>query len=391
MSSNLRLECRTRGALQNPLACSQNNLCDRENTHPMLGLFNKQPLVATGQELQNDVVLANGPEDLVLDIAFLSQLNHLLVALWDGKVRIYEIDQLLGQNQGRAMFEHTGPVLSARWSNDGTKVALGATDKTVKLFDVQSQQAQQIGVHDAPVRSIRFVECGPTNTPVVVLGSWDKTLKYWDMRLPQPVATVALPERVYLMDSVAKLLVVGCAERQICIFDLNNPQQIFKTKELPLKMQTRVISCYPQANGYAVGLIEGRCAIQYVNDAEQSKLGFSFKCHRVQKSNNLLGGPTLEAYPVNLIVFHPTFSTFATAGLDGVFTFWDKDVKQRLKGFPSVGGTISSTAFNRDGLIFAYAISYDWLKGFEYNKPDTPNVIKLHATKDDEVKPKNKR
>lgn len=358
-------------------------------------LATKPSLSPTGQELVNDVVIANGPEDLVLDLAFLPQLNHLLVALWDGKVRIYEIDELLGQNQGRAMFDHTGPVLSARWSTDGTKVVLGATDKMVKLFDVQSQQAQQIGIHDAPVRSVRFVECGPTNTPVVVLGSWDKTLKYWDMRLPQPVATLAMPERVYAMDSVAKLLVVGCAERHVCIIDLNNPQQIFKTKELPLKMQTRVVTCYPQANGFAIGLVEGRCAIQYIDDAEQSKLGFSFKCHRINKTGGLLsatlGSASLEAYPINLISFHPLFLTFATAGLDGVFSFWDKDVKQRLKAFPSVNGTILATAFNRDGLIFAYAVSYDWLKGFQYNKPDYPNVVKLHPSKGDDIKPKNKR
>lgn len=33
-------------------------------------------------------------------------------------------------------------------------------------------------------------------------------------------------------------------------------------------------------NGYALGGIEGRVAIHYVNSAENSKDNFSFKCHR---------------------------------------------------------------------------------------------------------------
>jgi mRNA export factor len=67
---------------------------------------------------------------------------------------------------------------------------------------------------------------GPVSA--LVTGSWDKTVKYWDLRSPQPMATVQLPERVYSMDLVNPLLVVGTAERHICIFNLSNPTQIFK-------------------------------------------------------------------------------------------------------------------------------------------------------------------
>ena len=62
---------------------------------------------------------------------------------------------------------------------------------------------------------------------------------------------------------VYPLLVVGTAERHISIFNLTNPAQPFKTMTSPLKWQTRVISCFPAANGFAVGSVEGRVAIQY--------------------------------------------------------------------------------------------------------------------------------
>ncbi|CAH2354520.1 mRNA export factor Gle2p [[Candida] railenensis] len=363
------------------------------------------PSASTGQELINDITLNNPPEDSISDLSFSPQQDLLAVASWDKKVRIYEIDSNSGQNQGRALFEHDGPVLSARWSPDGTRVCSGGTDKQVKLFDLASQQSTTIGMHDAPVRAVRYVECGPTNTPIVVSGSWDKTLRYWDTRSPQPVTTLQLQERVYSMDSSQKLLVVACAERQISIIDLNQPQQVFKNTMSPLKWQTRSVCCYPQGNGFAIGSIEGRCAIQYIDDNEQSKLGFSFRCHRKTPGQGGPGNGTNSSalrsasansneshiYAVNSISFHPIYGTFSTAGSDGTFCFWDKDAKQRLKAFPMVNATIPATCFNKSGAIFAYAMSYDWSQGFQGNRADYPNVVKLHGCKDEEIKQKKKR
>lgn len=54
--------------------------------------------------------------------------------------------------------------------------------------------------------------------------------------------------------------------------------------------------------------------------------------------------------------------------------------------FESAPGPIAATAFNRNGSIFAYAISYDWSKGHSGMTPGHPNKLMLHACKDDEVK-----
>lgn len=59
-----------------------------------------------------------------------------------------------------------------------------------------------------------------------------------------------------------------------------------------------------------------------------------------------------------------------------------------VHSYPAVGGTISTTAFNRNGSIFAYAVSYDWSKGFQGNTQGHPNKVMLHPVKDDEAKPR---
>jgi mRNA export factor len=47
---------------------------------------------------------------------------------------------------------------------------------------------------------------------------------------------------------------------------------------------------------------------------------------------------------------------------------------------------VSTTAFNRNGNIFAYAISYDWHKGHSGMTPGHPNKLMLVACKDEEMK-----
>lgn len=334
-------------------------------------------------DTNQDKVVQTPAEDSISDLSFSPQAEYLTVASWDKKVRIYEVLPS-GDTQGRALYEHQAPVLSAQWFPDGTKVASGGCDNAVRVYDVASGQAAQIGAHDQPVRSVRVVNV--QGNPIVASASWDKTLKYWDVRQQNPVATVQLPERAYSMDTSRDLLVVATAQRNICVFNLSNPQTIFKTVQSPLKWQTRVVACYPQGNAYAIGSIEGRCAIQYVDPDEQAKSGFSFRCHRENKT------PTeTHIYPVEAISVHPIYGTFSTGGSDGTIHFWDKDSRFRLKYTRSLGGTVSATAYNRNGSIFAYAVTYDWSKGFQYNTPQYPIQLRLHPTTDAETKPRDKK
>lgn len=131
---------------------------------------------------------------------------------------------------------------------------------------------------------------------------------------------------------------------------------------------------------------------------------------------------------VNAICFHH-LGTFATAGSDGVFNFWDKDSKQRLMAFKKADRPISRagragkkfdarrrlheddarrkghlrrnlffefghrrcSAFNPAGNLYAYALSYDWSRGSESHSPNAPNTIMLHKVQKDEITQRNKK
>lgn len=148
----------------------------------------------------------------------------------------------------------------------------------------------------------------------------------------------------------------------------------------PLKYQTRTVACFPDRTGYALGSIEGRCAVHHIEDRDAPR-NFAFKCHR---DND-------DIYAVNSVRFHQVWGTFFTVGSDGTANFWDKDSKQRLKAFPKCNAPITAAAFNFDpsGIMFAYATGYDWSKGAEYFNPQYKSHIMIHATPEAEVKPKS--
>jgi mRNA export factor len=71
------------------------------------------------------------------------------------------------------MYKHTGPVLSAHFSKDRSKLP---SDKTTKVFDLGSGQNWHVAAHDMPIKSVRFINVN--GTEALATASWDKTLKY---------------------------------------------------------------------------------------------------------------------------------------------------------------------------------------------------------------------
>ena len=69
--------------------------------------------------------------------------------------------------------------VSGALSPNGKTVALGSWDKTVKIWDIQTGQCIKTLVgHTGSVKSVAFNPHDPT---ILATGSWDKTVKIWDI------------------------------------------------------------------------------------------------------------------------------------------------------------------------------------------------------------------
>jgi len=114
---------------------------------------------------------------------------------------------------------------SANRPEGGTKVVVEGADRASLMLDHHSGKitATQVAAHDQPMRDCRFVDVAGAAGPIPVMGFWDKTIKYWDLRTPNLVALVDCQERLYTMDTNHNLFVVGTADRYITLINLNEP------------------------------------------------------------------------------------------------------------------------------------------------------------------------
>jgi mRNA export factor len=91
---------------------------------------------STTASADKDVEMGDPPTDSISSMAFSPQADYLSVGSWDNsvcscnltclmtssdvwQVRIYEIGAG-GQSQGKAMYQHQGPVLSVCWNKVGS-------------------------------------------------------------------------------------------------------------------------------------------------------------------------------------------------------------------------------------------------------------------------------
>ena len=110
----------------------------------------------------------------------------------------------------------------------------------------------QVAEHQAPVKACRWVKA--SNYSALMTCSWDKTLKFWDTRSPNPMMSINLPERAYCADVDYPMAVVGTAGRGIIIYQLEGGPKEFKKVESPLKYQHRCVSIFRDKNKTPTGL-----------------------------------------------------------------------------------------------------------------------------------------
>lgn len=249
----------------------------------------------------------------------------------------------------------------------------------MKTFDVNANVTTNIGSHENAIKSVEY----SNDVTAILTGSWDSSVKMWDIRSQQCVGTYPQPGKVYTMSLCGEKLVVGTSGRKVLVYDLRKMGYINQKRESNLKYQTRCIRCFPNKQGYALSSIEGRVAVEYLDtSAEVQKKKYAFKCHRL-KENGIE-----NIYPVNAISFHQVYNTFATGGSDGYVNIWDGFNKKRLCQFHKYNNSIASLCFSHDGSALAIACSYMYEQEDKEPDPMPADEIFIRYVTDQETKPK---
>lgn len=149
-----------------------------------------------------------------------------------GKIQVFDVNS-------RAILktwtEHKQPVWTTKFSpTDLTTIMSTSDDRTVKLWDLPSQESQTTFVgHTDYVRSGVFLPGTMAN--MVITGSYDETVRLWDPRVPNKSAMIfkhsAPVEAVLAMPSGTQIL--AAADNQISVLDLvaGKPIQLLKNHQ----------------------------------------------------------------------------------------------------------------------------------------------------------------
>ena len=110
----------------------------------------------------------------VWDVAFSPDGHWLASASWDGRVRLWNLDN--PHEKIQPLKAHSGAAWAVAFSPDGRTLATGGNDATIKLWNLASlQQTATLRGHTGPVDGLAFSRDGT----LLASSSGDGTARLW--------------------------------------------------------------------------------------------------------------------------------------------------------------------------------------------------------------------
>lgn len=144
--------------------------------------------------------------------------------------------------------------------------------RAVRMLDISTSSASVVGRHSQDSTDKIGISClEAMEGSLVASAGWDARLNLWDIRTSgvAPIASLALPAKAFAMDvdPTHNRLVVCTAARRICVFDVRGGKlESVLNRESSLKYQTRCVKFFPKGIGLALGSIEGRVAVEFLEE-----------------------------------------------------------------------------------------------------------------------------
>ncbi|KAH9241995.1 hypothetical protein K456DRAFT_1757647 [Colletotrichum gloeosporioides 23] len=341
--------------------------------------------------------LAQPPSDAISALAYAPDSpTRLLVSCWDKKIYLYDTHSGSEDAQGTLIMtvEFRAPVLDVCFGATDNEAYTACLDHCVYRVDLESGEKSVVSQHTAPARCVAYSQ----EHSLLISASWDQTLQIHNTKSPSdPNITVHLPGKPHALAVSPSKVVVAMTARLVNIYDISavpalfsqpGPHEIkpWQQRESSLKFLTRAVSCMPNDAGYATSSIEGRVAVEWFEDSAESQARkYAFKCHRQAAPAE---GEGDIVYPVNAMIFHPVYGTFASGGGDGTVALWDAEAKRRMKQYQKFPDSVAALAFSKDGKYLAIGVCPGFETGMEDYSAEGKASVFVRELGDAEAKPK---
>jgi WD40 repeat protein len=176
-----------------------------------------------------------GHQEWVKSIQFNSDGSKLATGSYDGKAKIWELQKIWDVNKSEDVFivksthvlqEHQGRIRSVAFNSDGSKLATGSDDTTIKVWDVQTGNClTTLEGHTKVISSVVFHPDGQ----ILASGSGDTTIKIWNISRGKCQKTLSGHTRWLLsiaFHPAGKILVSSSGDGTLRFWDYHNDKCI---------------------------------------------------------------------------------------------------------------------------------------------------------------------
>ena len=227
---------------------------------------------------------------------------------------------------------HTEEVASVAFSPDGTLLASGSRDGTVKLWDVPTER-QIATLPDKQPTSVAFSPDG--KTLAVGTGRWDNTVELWDMATRERIATLGHGgfDKAVSFSPDGKTLAVGTWDGTytVKLWDVATQERI---ATLGHGAKVCAVSFSPDGTLLASGLRDG--TVKLWDMATQERIA-------------TLG----HGAEVCAVSFSPDGTLLASGLRDGTVKLWDMATRERIATLGHGGGVNAVSFSASDGALLA--------------------------------------
>lgn len=297
---------------------------------PQSTTIRKPPVIQNTRKLQ----ILQGHTDRVISIAFSPDGTILASGSDDKTIKIWQLASL---NQQPTTIMAPGKVKAVIFSPDGKILASGGDDKAIKLWDMSTgEEVCTLEGHGGTIYSLAF----SPDSKTLVSGSQDKTIKLWSLDSCRELNTLRghMDEVLSVSFSPNGEIITsgsGSNDQTIKVWYLNQSKFLTLKEHSSSPASVDTISFSPDGKIIASG--------------SQNK---TIKLWEAQSGEEIytLYGHTND---ISAVAFSPNGKTLASGSYDNTIKFWQVDTGREFNTFAENHGVVHCLAFSPDGKILA--------------------------------------